>query len=150
MAYNGKRKRSGTSLSQISGNRIQRIQLLQSENQDLKSENKLLKARILELEKSRPSNFQCSVCLRFYKRADALRIHIENSRDDDHISLAKNLYGIESCCSQDFRRRCDLDRHRNGGKCKMKTQKELTMTDHSPRQSKCMFIVTRPLLTYLK
>lgn len=33
------------------------IQLLQRENQDLKSENELLKARILELQESRPSSF---------------------------------------------------------------------------------------------
>lgn len=100
------------------------IQLLQRENQDLKSENELLKARILELQESRPSKLQCSVCLKFYGRADALRLHINNSRDEGYSSLAKKHYGTGKCCSQKFKRQCDLDRHRNGWKCTT-TQKNL-------------------------
>lgn len=139
MAYNGKRKHAGTSLSHGSGNCQQSeelIRLIQSENQDLRSENKLLRAQISKLEKLRPSNFQCSACHKFFNRADALRFHIEKLRDDGHISLAEEKYGIESCCSQDFKRRCDLDRHRNGKKCKMRTQREPSTTNHNPRQSR--------------
>lgn len=94
------------SLKQV-GNLQQReelIQLLQRKNQDLKSENELLKARILELEELRPSKLQYSICQKFYDGADSLKLYINNSRDKGHFSLTKKHYDIEKYYFQKFKR----------------------------------------------